>query len=282
MRKIFATAKTLSHLRKGEQRNGSGKLSISCDTRLECMINKELVKNSFKKNLRTYDENAFVQKVMAENLTRLIPAKKFKKVLEIGIGTGFFTKLLAEKIDYEEFFANDIVSECSNYLSQIIKGAIFVNGDIEDVKIPKGLDLVVSNATFQWINDSDDIFSKISSSLNPDADLVFSTFGVKNFIELKDSAHIGLDYLPHKELESLLNKYFEIIEIRVEEQKVCFKKFRDILKHIKLTGVNGISNKRYTITELKEIEQRYSEKYKQDKGFVLTYNPIYVHVRKRP
>lgn len=254
--------------------------SADYDTRLDFMINKELVKNSFRKNLKTYDENAVVQKIMAENLVKLIPCKNFKKVLEIGIGTGFFTKLLAEKINYKDFYANDIVFECSKYLNHVIRGAVFVNGDIEDVIIPASLDLVISNATFQWINNLDDIFQKISDSLNPNGDFVFSTFGVKNFIELKDSANIGLDYLPYEELKELLKKHFDIVEIREEEEKVHFKRFRDILKHIKLTGVNGVSNNRYKISELKEIEQKYSEKYKQDKCFVLTYNPIYVHVKK--
>ncbi len=245
------------------------------------MIDKDLVKNSFKKNLKSYDDNAVVQKVMAENLAKLIPCKKFDKVLEIGIGTGFFTKLLAEKLDYKEFFANDIVSECSNYLSKVIKGAVFVNGDIEDVKIPGNLDLVMSNATLQWIGDVDEIFSKIEHSMNNEGIFVFSTFGEKNFIELKETANIGLKYLSYENLKNLLDKYFDIVEIREEEEKVYFKRFKDILRHIKLTGVNGVSNKRYSITELKEIEQKYSEKHKQGKCFVLTYNPIYVFAKKK-
>lgn len=245
------------------------------------MMDKDLIKNSFKKNLKTYDENAVVQKVMAEKLVKLIPNKKFNRVLEIGIGTGFFTKLLADKIDYKEFFANDIVSECSNYLSKVMKGAIFVNGDIEDVIIPEKLDLVISNATLQWVSDLEEIFIKIKTSLNNSGSFIFSTFGDKNFIELKEITGLGLNYLPCSELKNMLEKHFEVVEIIEEEEKVYFSRFRDILKHIKLTGVNGVSNKRYTISELKEIEQKYSEKYKQGKCFVLTYNPIYLFVKKK-
>ena len=245
------------------------------------MINKDLVKNSFEKNLKTYDDNAVVQKIMAENLVKMLPDKPYDKVLEIGIGTGFFTKLLADRIEYKEFFANDIVSECSKYLSQVIKGAVFVSGDIEDVIIPEKLDLVISNATLQWVSDLGEIFSKLESSMDDGGVFVFSTFGEKNFFELKEVAGVGLNYLSFNELKTLLEKHFEIVEIREEEEKVYFKRFKDILKHIKLTGVNGVSGKRYSITELKELEGKYSAKFKQGKCFELTYNPIYVSVKKK-
>lgn len=245
------------------------------------MVNKELVKNSFKKNLKTYDDNALVQKKMAEKLIKLISDKKFDKVLEIGIGTGFFTKLLAENINCKEFYANDIVSECSKYLSKVIKGAVFVSGDIESVSIPKNIDLVVSNATLQWVTNLEEILIKVESSLNKDGVFLFSTFGDKNFLEMRAITNIGLNYLSLNQLKELLEKYFEIVEIREEQEEVCFDSFKDVLKHIKLTGVNGISERKFTITELKEMGIKYSEKFKRNKSFILTYNPIYVYLKKK-
>lgn len=245
------------------------------------MINKDLVKNSFKKNLKTYDENALVQKKMAEKLIKLIADKKFDKVLEIGIGTGFFTKLLAEKINCKEFYANDIVSECSHYLSKVIKGAFFVSGDIESVNIPDKLDLVVSNAAFQWVSNLEEMLVKIQTSLNKDGIFIFSTFGDKNFLELKEVANIGLNYLSLSQLERLTKKYFDIVEINEEQEEVCFDSFKDVLKHIKLTGVNGVSDKRFTVSELKDMGNEYSKKFKRNKSFILTYNPIYVHLKKK-
>lgn len=245
------------------------------------MIDKTLVKNSFKKNLKTYDDNALVQKTMAEKLIKLIPDKKFTKVLEIGIGTGFFTKLLAAKIECDDFFANDIVSECSHYLSKVIKGAVFVSGDIESVNIPSELDLVVSNAALQWVANLEEMIVKIQSSLNKEGIFLFSTFGDKNFLELKEVADIGLNYLSIDQLKELLEKYFEIVEITEEQKEVCFDSFRDVLRHIKLTGVNGVSGKKFSIAELKEMGHKYSEKFKRNKSFVLTYNPVYVCLKKK-
>ncbi len=245
------------------------------------MIDKTLVKNSFKKNLKTYEDNAFVQKKMAQELINMLPCKNHSRVLEIGVGTGYFTRLLAENISYKDFFANDIVQECSNYLSKVIEGAVFVSGDIESVNIPQDIDLVVSNATLQWVSDLDEILLKISASLNKEGCFVFSTFGKKNFYELKDVSGMGLKYYSKEELKSVLERYFEVIEIKESEEKLFFNSFKELLKHIKLTGVNGVSSTPFSISDIKEIELKYKEKYFDGKRFVLTYNPLYVSLKKK-
>lgn len=245
------------------------------------MIDKELVKNNFKKNFKSYDDNAFVQKEMAEQLIKLIPDNNFSKVLEIGTGTGIFTRLLAEKISFKDFYANDIVSESVQYLEKVLNGAIFIKGDAELIEFPRNLSLVASNATLQWVCDPCEMFSRISSSLKSKGLFVFSTFGAANFAEFRDITGVGLNYLPVAELKKTLEKDFEIIEIFEEQKTLYFKSFRDILKHIKYTGVNGVSRQRLSISEVKELEKKYSEKYTFDKGFALTYNPVFVCACKK-
>ena len=64
------------------------------------MIDKSLVKKRFSKSLKTYDDNAIVQKQMAEKLVDFLPKKEFNSVLEIGCATGLLTKQLKTKLSF--------------------------------------------------------------------------------------------------------------------------------------------------------------------------------------
>lgn len=238
------------------------------------MIDKNLVKNSFKKNLKTYDENACVQKDMAEKLIKLLSQKSFESILEIGMGTGLLTKLIVENIYYNEYYANDIVSDCKKYLKHIAPDATFVKGDIEELKLDKKFDLIISNATLQWVSDIEKLSEKINTHLNENGLFVFSTFGKENFIELKELTGIGLEYYSLDELKEIFQADFEIIELKEEKNILYFKSFRDILKHIKLTGVNGVCCKKMSFLELRSAEKKYKELFSTDEGLRLTYNPI--------
>ena len=80
-------------------------------------MNKDLIKKRFSKNLKTYNENAKVQKRMAEKLIQLCKKNNYKKILEIGCGTGFLTECICAKLKFEEaeldifyFQSEDIVT----------------------------------------------------------------------------------------------------------------------------------------------------------------------------
>ena len=55
-------------------------------------MNKELIQSRFSKNLASYNEQAKIQKRMAEKLISFAEKKEYHSVLEIGCGTGFLTK----------------------------------------------------------------------------------------------------------------------------------------------------------------------------------------------
>ncbi len=242
------------------------------------MINKELVKRSFKKNFKTYDDNAFVQKEMAKVLLTLVPEQKYSKVFEIGSGTGFFTKLFLQHFSPKQFVANDIVAESLNYVPDNCE---FMGGDIESLSFPDSIDLVVSNASIQWVSDITALLAKVYDSLSDDGLFVFSTFGPNNYCELKQVFGNGLLYVGIEELKELLGQHFEIIEISEKITELKFATFKELLTHIKLTGVNGISSKNLSVSELKMRESTYKEKFFDQSGYCLTYHPIYVSAKKK-
>ena len=113
-------------------------------------LNPKLIKNKFKKSMDKYDENAVVQKIMAEKLIANLPQKSYEKILELGCGTGILTRNLVSKITYTKYFANDIVEKSKFYIDKIVPDNIFICGNAQKIKLPSKVDLIISNAMFQW------------------------------------------------------------------------------------------------------------------------------------
>ena len=73
------------------------------------MLDKNLIETKFKNSIDFYDDNAVIQKIMADKLLSLIDKKQFKNILEIGSYSGILTKRIVEKFDFENYLALDIV-----------------------------------------------------------------------------------------------------------------------------------------------------------------------------
>ena len=67
---------------------------------------------------------------------------------------------------------------------------------------------------------------------------------------------------------------FEIIKIAEEKFVMEFNTPKDVLRHIKNTGVNAISTPQWTKKDLINFEKEYS------KEITLTYHPIYVILKQ--
>ena len=116
-------------------------------------MNKDLIQKRFAKNLDTYNDNAKIQKKMAERLLSFLDRKDFNDILEIGCGTGFLTQLVNEKFSFKTYTANDIVESCEKYVKEINPKINFIPADIEKAveNSDKKYDLIISNAVFQWV-----------------------------------------------------------------------------------------------------------------------------------
>ncbi len=242
------------------------------------MIDKTLVKKRFSKSLSTYEDNAIVQKLMAEKLIKLLNKNNFDNILEIGCATGVLTKEIKKNIKYKNLTVNDIVSKAKNYIDKLSSDITFISGDIEKLEITEQYDLIISNASLQWCNNIEKTIDKLVNSLNNNGILAFSIFGDENFKEIKNVFEIENKNYDFEKMKEFLSKYNAQLYLDKEELK--FNSLIDILKHIKNTGVNAIAETRLTKTQLTNLEENYKNKFSTDSSLTLTYEPLYVIVQK--
>lgn len=255
------------------------------------MIDKQLVSERFRKTLLSYGSHAVVQKAMAAELSEMIcleePDRLFDRVLEIGSGSGALMEALLSRSTVKVYYANDLVEESRSCLHEVlgrypVEEFHFLAGDIESrAVLPLELDLVVSNATLQWLDDIDGFFRKIAYHLRPGGMLAFTTFGISNMCEISSIEGTGLCYYTLSDLEILAGRYFDLTASREDAYRVEFSSPEAVLHHIRKTGVNGLVRTSWTKSRYLDFVDRYRRLFSSENGVYLTYHPVYLCLTKK-
>ncbi|MFA6716136.1 MAG: malonyl-ACP O-methyltransferase BioC [Victivallales bacterium] len=240
---------------------------------------KELIKKRFARSLKTYAEHAYVQKAIAERLLfelSTAAGDKFERILEIGCGSGIITCQIAKMFEYKRLYLNDLVDECARLASKY-PNTEFIGGDIENISpLPSGLDLIISNATFQWLDHLPKVLERLAGILNPEGVLAFSTFGPRNACEINSLTGKTLNYLSVPELKSAVSKHFTVRCCHENIRELYFEHPLDVLRHLQKTGVTAVSRQIWTKSDLQNFVSRYIEENKTESGVSLTYHPIII------
>ncbi|MEK4534222.1 malonyl-ACP O-methyltransferase BioC [Peribacillus sp. FSL K6-1552] len=271
------------------------------------MIDKQLLSKRFSEHAKTYDTYANVQKNMAKQLVDLLPQKNSKQrinILEIGCGTGYLTRLLVNTFPNASITAVDLAPG----MVEVAKGitmedcVTFLCADIEEMTLNENYDLIISNATFQWLNNLPGTIEKLFTRLTPEGNLIFSTFGIKTFQELhmsyehaKEKLQLSIDSSPGQmfyALEELsqiceeaipFSSAFPLEITKIEKLELeYFQTVREFFTSIKKIGAANSNKENYCQRPsfFRELINIYETEYQDESGVKATYHCLFFKIIK--
>lgn len=249
-------------------------------------MDKQLIAERFARARNTYSQEARVQQQVAEKMMRLVmlhtTRHRPRHIVELGCGTGSYSRLLATHLHPDSLLLNDLCPEMAECLSDLTGGTNngnirFMPGDAEKLDFPKGTDLITSCSTLQWFTQPEHFFARCLDALVPRGILAFSTFGPKNMHEIRTLTGHGLDYPSVDQLIAMLPSGFKPLHTEEELAILRFPDPTDVLRHLRQTGVTGTEKRIWTRGRLQEFRTDYHAFFDNDQGEVsLTYHPIYI------
>lgn len=250
----------------------------------------KIIQNRFGKAVKHYDSNAKAQLEICKKLFSYIPAiKPGASILELGCGTGNFSKLLSS-LNPSKLLLNDICSEyymvIKDKMGEIPYTFTSCNASdyIDNLKEQgEKFDLIAAASVIQWIEDPISFLINCKELLKPNGILAINTFTQDNINEVTSITHRGLEYPSIDEYNSILKRYYKVLECYTESIVLNFHTPLEILLHLKLTGVTATSNRTWTREDMRQFESEYIRRYaiknpNDSNGILcpLTYTPAYI------
>ena len=238
-------------------------------------MTKSLIGENFSKSACSYDRHCCVQAECAQRLLDLTEGGDFRRILEIGCGTGNFTRLLRRKYLGAEITAVDISGQMIESAKKKLDGdkLRFFVADGEKLSIERAFDLVTANASLQWLDQPEVSFGRFARFLDDGGVISFSIYGPETFTELESvlSKRLGKGkWLSSRMFTSpdlirrSVEKHFESVEFEEARFTVVFSSLIDLLRDIKRSGVRGygLGGRAYLGRQLlAALEKDYLDKY---------------------
>ncbi|OUS06241.1 malonyl-[acyl-carrier protein] O-methyltransferase BioC [Rhodobacterales bacterium 52_120_T64] len=250
------------------------------------------IQRNFHRGFSKYSESAYVQAQIASRLVDIFAktanTHRFDTALEIGCGTGFLTKQLFERFEVGHYTLNDLVPSSKTHITNLSNAEAnswgFVSGAIETVSLVDKFDLIASASAIQWVSDTPALLRNLANRLKPNGWLMLSSFTPQHFGELKalGTSAQEMSYFCAKEWEKLLPADLKPISISQGLLTAKFCSPREMLVHLRNTGVNANSKNHWSRKNLIDFEQEYAKRFSDADGNVrLTYAPVYIIAQKK-
>lgn len=246
------------------------------------LVNDKSLIDSFSKHAKSYDRYAQLQKSMAERLSSLLPVPLPDRVLEIGCGTGLFTRhLLTQPV--KQLVLNDIAPGMLEILCTSLalpSNTKIFPGNAERVNF-ECVDLVCANAVFQWFQNPKGTLLKLNQTLTNKGNLVFSTFGPETLIEFRKTADLSspIDLYDKEAWKKMIcDSGFTIKVCDVEIRKIFFSSAMTLLKNLQQIGAAPI--RMVKTGELRKLVRDYDSRFSTTQGVYATWELFYFSLRR--
>lgn len=257
-------------------------------------IDKKAVARSFSKAALSYDDFAQLQRdIGAELFKRTVPLISPKYIVDLGCGTGFFSKKLQARFPDAEMTCFDIspaMLECVQ--KRKLASTTYICGDIDDLpRLQRKVDLFFSNLVVQWSDDLLAVLDSLYAQLEMGGKVIFSTLLDGSLTELERAWEM-VDKFPHinefttKTMlnEIIKNSQFQKSNIKYETRVLTYSNVVELMRALKGIGANHVNDHHIVKvsgkTLIKQLEFGYSP-FKDKQGYLpLTYQVAYVELTK--
>lgn len=253
---------------------------------------KRQVAASFSRAATTYDSVAALQRSVGEQLLELLPAALSPaRWLDLGCGTGYFSRALAQRFAGSEGLALDIAEGMLQHARTLGGAQRFIAGDAECLPVQDGsCDLIYSSLALQWCADFQAVLREAHRVLRRGGVLAFSSLCVGTLQELRDSWQ-AVDGFVHVNRFRHFTDYQRLcagsgltaLSVQVVPEALFYPDLRSLTHELKALGAHnlnpgrpgGLTGRARMLALINAYEQ-----FRQPQGLPATYQVLYGVLRK--
>ncbi len=251
-------------------------------------IDKNLVSERFSAGTSTYGRNATVQIDVVERLMEMLNNLGISReilqarnaVLEIGSGSGTLSRAIARLVSDARMVMWDLASPIPDGLPAGRRYE-FSNCDAELAithVASESFDHIFSASTMQWFNSPEKFLHDCHRALKPGGYAALTTYTKGNLHQIQALTGNGLPLMPVGRWLEMAAGYFTIVSHAEYERDLDFESPVDVLRHLKLTGVNSLSRSSRGEVDVRDVIRRYPMML--DGRYHLTYRPLILILKK--
>ncbi len=253
---------------------------------------KRQVAASFSRAASSYDSVAQLQRdVGNELLSRLPQDREPGRWLDMGCGTGYFSRLLGERFQASEGLALDIAEGMLEHARPLGGAQHFIAGDAERLPLQgQSCELIFSSLAVQWCADFRSVLSEAHRVLKPGGVLAFASLCVGTLYELRDSWR-QVDGMVHVNRFREFSTYqqlcaasgLHVLSLETRPHVLHYPDVRSLTHELKALGAHNLNPGRpgglTGRARIKGLIDAY-EQFRQAQGLPATYQVVYAVLEK--
>jgi len=255
---------------------------------------KRQVAASFSRAAASYDSVAALQRQVGKQLLARLPSTRQPgRWLDLGSGTGYFSRALATAFPDADGLALDIAEGMLRHARPLGGARHFVTGDAERLPLRDcSVDLIYSSLALQWCEDFAGVLSEARRVLRPGGTFAFSSLCSGTLQELRDSWQ-AVDGFAHVNRFRSLEAYqalcsdcgLRLVSLEVRPEVLHFPDLRQLTHELKALGAHNLNPGRpgglTGRARIRALVDAY-EGFRQPEGLPATYQVIYGFLHKEP
>lgn len=254
-------------------------------------IDASRVARQFSQAAHRYDENAKLQLAVMKQAFAYADAHfpKNAQVLDIGCGTGFFAKEAAVHRKSWVIDGADIAEGMCAVSKPYYHYMMMADMQALPVK-NASYGGIFSSLAVQWASDVEALWQEFSRVLKPGGVAVIASFAPGTLAELAASGEkAGLDQLvmpmqPAKNHASAMRTAgLEVLAVKEETILEHMPKVEDLIAHLRALGATNAhqqARRKLSAAEREAVIAAYNEKFRDEKGIRVSWQPIFLVARK--